>query len=309
MVAGLAGSGIARYWKHRQTMLSFNNQLEKVQRRYFIEEYACLGPRLIFYVEDIHMSDFNRQNRPKIEFLVSQCGIELLGLEGVIDRPESEAEQRSRQRVSDLINTGLEGEEDRAQELLGLAVSRPVNDGPTNYRYCFEDRRLRTLGLENELLLSPERCSALIACQLIYDVATSHEKYLLEIDGRLTRGPKRVEMARNAGLLPNDFPTFDMDRFQLEEYDNKKVRFARGDRDSAWLEQLNSAWESAMAENSIRRTVYAANKLMDEMETNDYTQAVVVFGRWHADRRYQPCFQSEFEKRGFSYIILELRDE
>ena len=306
-VLGLGAVGGTTSLLTRESGLDFDYALRTVKERYPVGAYRKLGPNLVFYLEDVHIPKVKSENISRINFLEDKFDLPLVGLEGYAGKDEdSEINKEAMERINKImkidprkvfIRPGTEG----------AYVIRPR--ASVDFKQLRKNDQFKSLGLERESV------DELIKLGLSIEAGRIYEMFIeglqlggfigVELRGRPTPHPYLLGRIQEYFKDDPEFPKFDIKR--IKESRDAPTRVLYNENGADHIIELIRAYSNWFEKNlNHPRTVSAANRLMDEMETNRFDRAAVIFGKLHGDVSSETSFQNEFEKRGFSYITLRI---
>jgi len=301
--AGVIGAGaIGGVAWQRAHRTPFEKILDEVGDRYELYDAKDCGGRLIFYLMEVHEAAAEKENQERLDYLVNQFHVPFVGIEGIADRPDTKAEIDASKTVETMLTTD-------ARELAdgkGVVHAAYAEVGKGHFD-AFDNKKFQTLGLEDpENLVDLKLMGAIRGWydQLQATILMNDSDAIFEIDGKPLVHLYAFRKCSEHFKADPDFPQFDFSKLQTTSNEGKTYRYLPAFEKaytSEFVEKLDN-WLSKMCIDP--RTTYASKKIMDAMEKKDYKVAALLFGGAHAVRPTN--FQSEFAKRGFSYIVLNL---
>ena len=295
--------GLFRRGCRKQT--EFEKMINEVSEKYEIYDAGEFGKRTVFYLMDMHLPVIEHQNRQRLDYLVDRFGIPFVGVEGVVEKPNSAV----RTQTSQLVKTQPEPKPGEIADELPNSYTAALPDAE-GHDYVFESKKYKALGLEEpSIALNTPFIVALEECyRQQRDILLSGPigaAIAMEVDGKPTFAEfNRRWYEEQMSMRDPTCPKLDLSKLETIMEKGQNIRFLA---DKHYLANFVNEWDSWEDKKCTDpRTVYGAKLLMDEMEKNDFKSAALIFGGYHALAERSVNFQSEFAKRGFSYVVLNL---
>ncbi len=281
--------------------LDFDDALAKVRERYPVGDCKQVGKPLVFYLEDIHIDTVREELSGRVNFLEQTFDLQLLGLEGTVKHPTSEAHRRVLRRSDAALQYSDDG------LFLGLQGDVPVQVTPRGEFDFFSDARFMTLGLEREDL-AYLAALAQEAEDIIDQLTNATEGYIpLEVDGKPIPQLRELQLIHQA-LGAQGFPLFDINNIPATNVKGRRIRMLSRDNGMQELGRTMSGFRDWVVDAVIDpRTVAAADILTQTMTEEGFMRAACIYGRGHGKNSpysTKTSIQTELEKRGVSYITI-----
>ncbi len=268
-----------------------------------VKEVKKLGPTTIVYLGDVHSKKNAEKLIGRVQTIEDFYDLQIVGTEGVIDQPESEADKKAHEYVDTVLT--IDPKKTLQLKGGGTAIAAPPHG---SFRPLYSNPGFQAIGLESKDL-APLVGLGATAEEIIDTLMQIIEQGYYPVAKGDKTAAMILEYLQIQAALKDEplFPQLDLKKIQ---YQKDGVTII-GKEDNALVGEMAvkfSQWRDTRL--VATRNAIAVEKLTSAMQARGLTRGAMTFGRAHARKSaFDPTgltIQEELAKRNVSYIYIDI---